>query len=55
MEEQIKTIEGLVEANKAVKVGDRTPFLDVSLGALRTALENLKEHVVQTSSKPTKK
>jgi hypothetical protein len=43
MEEQIKAIEGLIEAN--TKATPRTPFLEVALGALHTAVNNAKEHV----------
>jgi hypothetical protein len=38
-------LESLITENEAIKV--RTPWLDVSLGGLRTALENYREHQVQ--------
>ena len=43
MQEQIKTIQGLIEANTAIK--ERSPFLDVALGGLQTAKRNLEKHV----------
>ena len=46
MEEHIKAIQGLIEANK--KVSDRTPFLNMALGALETALLNSQEHAKQS-------
>jgi hypothetical protein len=42
MEEHIKSIKALIEANKAMP---RTHFLEVALGGLRTALGNSVEHV----------
>jgi len=42
MEEHIVAIEGLIEGNE--KMTTRSPFLEVALGALYTALENAREH-----------
>jgi hypothetical protein len=42
MKQYIQTIETLIEENRNIE--ERTPFLDVSLGGLRTALDNAKEH-----------
>jgi hypothetical protein len=48
-------IEDLIKENQAYTT--RTPYLDVSLGGLRTALENLKQHKAQEQAKagPQKK
>jgi hypothetical protein len=46
MEKHIQQIIALIEANIAIKE-NRTPFLDVSLGGLRTALANANEHVAE--------
>ena len=42
MNETIKVIEDMIDANRAETV--RTPYLDVALGGLRTALANTQEH-----------
>lgn len=49
MKEHISTIEALIEENRAIE--QRTPFLDVALGGLRTALENCREHEKATAPK----
>jgi hypothetical protein len=43
MEKQIEQINELIAANQAEK--DRTPYLDMALGGLRTALDNYKSHL----------
>jgi hypothetical protein len=54
MEKHIQAIEALIKENEAIK--ERTPFLDVSLGGLRTARENAAEHVkAQAKAKPAAK
>jgi hypothetical protein len=40
MEDMIKTIEGLIAENQSEKV--RSPHLDVALGRLHTAVDNLR-------------
>ncbi|PWU18909.1 MAG: hypothetical protein C5B50_07785 [Verrucomicrobia bacterium] len=46
MEEKIKLIDGLLKELQAKKT--QTPHLHVAIGGLRTALENLAEHVGQS-------
>jgi hypothetical protein len=51
MEKHIQSIEALIKANSEIK--ERSPFLEVSLGGLRTALDNAREHVkAQAKAKP---
>lgn len=45
-----KILQGLIEANQAEK--ERTPYLDMALGGLRTALDNLRSHLA--AKKPAK-
>jgi hypothetical protein len=45
MNETIKVIQDLIASNQAETV--RTPYLDVALGGLRTALANTQEHVAE--------
>ena len=45
MAEHIAGIQALAAANAAMKV--RTPFLQVALGALTTAISNSQEHVLE--------
>jgi hypothetical protein len=42
MKDQIESIKALIEQNRAIK--ERTPFLDLSLGGLRTAHDSAIEH-----------
>jgi hypothetical protein len=42
MKEVIEQLKKLAEQNRQVK--ERTPWLDVALGGLQAAIENLQEH-----------
>jgi len=50
MEKMIEAVKGLIEANKAIK--QRTPWLDVALGGLLTALHNLEAHIKASNGAP---
>ena len=51
MEKYLEQIKKLIAENKAME--KRTPFLEVSLGALQTALANAGEHVAQLDREKT--
>ena len=52
MEEHIKAIEGLIDAN--AKATPRTPFLEVALGALHTARDQVKTHIEELKRRADK-
>lgn len=52
MEKKIEQLKAWVEELGQVK--ERTPFLDVAIGGMRTAIENLGEHV-KVPKEPAKK
>lgn len=46
MEKHLEQLKAALAANAAIK--ERTPFLDVAGGALRTAIDNTEEHLRET-------